>query len=175
MFGKLSHRKPQPPATAGGTDIGGAAKNMNIREKIAVDAIKTTFKVCSLSLMQVICFLLIYESAVEIYTRWYGPMNKVFGFGMQINWSAGLLMILAGFNSLAQLMSQKKIVRVVVCLATAFTWTVFWSNIAGVVPYRFLLISGGGFISFLVGALICLQPGEGSLKSMELIDPESVK
>lgn len=148
---------------------------MNIREKIAVNAIKTTFKVCSLSMMQVICFLLIYESAVEIYTRWYGPMNKVFLFGMQIDWSIGLLMILAGFNSLAQVMSGKTMVRIGVVLTTAFTWTVFWSNIAGVVPYRFLLISGGGFISFLVGALICLQPGEGSLKSMELIDLEGVK
>lgn len=122
-----------------------------------------------------VCFLLIYESAVEIYTSWYGPMNKVFGFGMHVDWSIGLLMILAGFNSLAQVMSGKAMVRTGVILTTAFTWTVFWSNIASVVPYRFLLISGGGFISFLVGALICLQPGAGSLKSMEPIDLEGVK
>lgn len=148
---------------------------MNIREKIAVDAIKTTFVVCSLSLMQVICFILIYESAFEIYTSRYGPMNKVFGFGMQINWSIGLLMVLAGVNSLAQILSEKGIVRVGVFLVTAFTWTVFWSNIAGVVPYRFLLISGGGFLSFLVGALICFRQERVPRKSMELIDLGGVK
>ena len=102
-------------------------------------------------------------------------MNKVFGFGMQINWSIGLLMILAGINSLAQLMSEKAVVRSGVFLATVFIWSGFWSNIADVVPYRFLLISGGGLISFLVGALICLHPGERSPKSMELIDLEGVK
>ncbi|MEQ1763700.1 MAG: hypothetical protein ABL984_11190 [Pyrinomonadaceae bacterium] len=148
---------------------------MHIRETIALDAIKTTFQVCSLSLMQVVCFILIYESAVEIYMRSYGEMNKVFGFGMQINWSIGLLMILAGFNSLAQLLVQRATMKVGIFLGTAFVWMIFWSNIADTVPYRFLLISGAGFISFSAGVLLCIRQEIAALKTMELIDLGGVK
>jgi len=148
---------------------------MSIKEKIAVNAIMTTFKICSLSLMQVVCFILIYEAAVEIYVRSYGEMNKVFGFGMQINWSIGLLMILAGFYSLAQLIFQRATAKVGVFLGTAFVWMFFWSNIADTVPYRFLLISGAGFISFSIGALICFRQDESATKTMELIELEGVK
>src|SRR5262245_60630651 len=104
-------------------------KSVSDRELI-IDA----FKVISVSMMQVIIFVTLYEAAVEIYVSNFGDMNKIFGFGMQINMAALLMSVLAGTNSVVQVYANNIMLRMTIPLVCGAVWIAFWGNIVDVVP-----------------------------------------
>ena len=111
-------------------------------------------KVTAVSAAQVLAFVVLYEASVEVYVSNYGRMNKVFGFGMQVNFGLYLLSILAGAHALAHFhldTLEHKLISTVLCTAL---WIGYWGNIADVVPNRFALLSILGMLSFFVGVLL---------------------
>jgi len=116
--------------------------------------ITKTFEVTLYSFFQVAVFIFLYEAIVEYYVVNYGPMNKLFGFEMQIDAGIYLLYILAGINSLAQILIKNSVSKIAVTISTALVWIYFWANIASVAPNRFALISVLGFLSLSIGILL---------------------
>ena len=111
-------------------------------------------KVTSVSAAQVLVFVFFYEAAVQVYVSNYAPMNKLFGFGMQVDVGLYLLSILAGLHSLAHFhltATEHKLISTILCTAV---WIAYWGNIADVVPNRFALLSILGMLSFFIGALL---------------------
>lgn len=113
-----------------------------------------SFKVTAVSSMQVLIFIVLYEAAVEIYISNVGPMNKIFGFGMQLDNGTYLLTILAGLNTLGQVFLEKLSLRFAAALLCAALWISYWGNIADDVPNRFILLSVLGMFSFFSGVLL---------------------
>lgn len=119
-----------------------------------------SFKITAISSFQVLVFVLIYEASVEIYVSNFGPMNKIFGFGMQMDYGTYLLSILAGINTLAQIFLKKLIFRFTAAVLCAAVWISYWGNVADEVPNRFLLLSALGMLSFFSGVLLSYRDGD---------------
>ena len=111
------------------------------------------FRVAGLTVIQVSVFVLFYEAIVETYGQYVSPMNKIFGFGMQVNYSIVLLTILAGLNAIAQVFANQIRIRFATAILAAAVWIFYWGNIAVSVPNRFLMLSGLGMMSLMVGVL----------------------
>ena len=118
------------------------------------DLIWISFRLLGISLIQVSIFILLYEAAIEIYTLNFGSMNKIFGFGMQINDGIYLLSILAAANTFTQIFAKKQRVKLITVTFSAALWVSYWGNIANEVPNRFLLLSILGIVSLLCGLLL---------------------
>jgi len=114
------------------------------------------FKIAGLSILQVSVFILFYEAIVEIYVRYVGPMNKVFGFGMQMDYGISLLTFLATMNAFVQIFSSHIPIRVAATFLLAAVWIFYWGNIADAVPNRYLMLSALGMTSLMFGALFAL-------------------
>lgn len=119
-----------------------------------IEMIKAGFTITAVSLIQVCLFVIAYDASVEFYMSRFGHMNRIFGFGMQIDNGMLLLCILAGLNSAANVISKNIYLRVAVSFICSVTWIFYWSNIADVVPNRFLLLTELGMASFLSGVLL---------------------
>lgn len=129
----------------------------------SLETIWIAFRVLGISLIQIMMFLLLYEAAVEFYVSRFGPMNKVFGFGMQMNYGMYLLCIITLVSTFAQLFAAELKAKLVAVSAAALLWIIYWGNIANVVPNRFLLISGLGIVSLSVGVLMTSRSGQAEL------------
>jgi hypothetical protein len=111
------------------------------------------FKIAGLTILQVSVFLVFYEAIVEMYVRYIGPMNKVFGFGMQMDYGIYLLTILATLNAIAQVFALQIRFRIAATALFTGVWILYWGNIADAVPNRFLMLSALGIMSLMVGVL----------------------
>lgn len=109
----------------------------------------SALKICAVSAAQLVVFVGCYEAVVDVYQSRYGEMNRVFGFGMQMNLSLYLLSILAGVNSLGHILLNRVPHKLIVTLVCTAVWVSFWGNILEFVPNRFALLSTLGMISFL--------------------------
>ena len=87
-------------------------------------------------------------------------MNKLFGFGMQMDNGTYLLSILAGINTLAQIFIEKLGIRLAATVICAAVWISYWGNIANEVPNRFMLLSVLGMLSFAAGVLLSFRADE---------------
>ncbi len=119
-----------------------------------------SFRVTAISAMQVLVFIVIYEASVEIYISKFGAMNKLFGFGMQMDNGTYLLSILAGINTLAQIFIEKLGIRLGATVICGAVWISYWGNIANEVPNRFMLLSVLGMVSFAAGVLLSFRADE---------------
>ena len=117
------------------------------------DVLVPFLKVAGLTVLQVSVFVLFYEAIVELYMRYVGPMNKIFGFGMQVDQGIALLTILSALNSVAQVFANRIHIRLAAATFSATAWIVYWGNIASAVPNRFLMLSVLGMMSLMVGVL----------------------
>src|SRR5262249_30217581 len=115
-----------------------------MKSESSIDLIKAGFTIAALSLAQVCVFVIAYEAVAEVYTVNFGPMNRVFGFRMQLNNGLILLCTLAGLNSTIQLLVRNQLVRLATRFVCCITWAAYWLNIGDVVPNRFLLLSSLG-------------------------------
>lgn len=125
--------------------------------EISGELIGPALRVTAVSATQVLVFVFLYEAAVEIYVSNVGPMNKIFGFGMQMNYGLYLLSILAGVHALAHMLLiriERKLISTVLCTAV---WIAYWGNVTDVVPNRFALLSILGMLSFLTGVLFSVR------------------
>lgn len=121
--------------------------------ELGEDLLTPAIRITAISAAQAIVFILMYEAAAEIYRREFGGADRIFGFGMQMNFSVYLLSILAGVNSLANVLFERLEHRLITAITCPAVWIVFWGNIAIVAPRRFGLISVLGMLSFLLGVL----------------------
>ena len=119
-----------------------------------------TFKMTAISSAQVMIFITLYEATVETYVSNLGPMNRLFGFDMQMDNGTYLLSILAGLNTLAQVFLEKLNLKFVAAILCAVVWISYWGNIADDVPNRFLLLSILGMLSFSSGVLLSFRGEE---------------
>ena len=117
------------------------------------DLIPEFLRVIPLAMVQVAVFVVLYEAGVEVYVSNVGPMNKVFGFGMQVNSGLYLLSILAFLNAVAQVFARRIGIRLLVAAAGATVWIFYWVNLTDVVPSRVVTLSALGMISFATGVL----------------------
>lgn len=117
------------------------------------DLIPEFLRVIPLAMVQVAVFVVLYEAAVELYVRYVGPMNKIFGFGMQVNLGMVLLSILASLNAIAQVFASRIQMRFLAAALSATVWIFYWGNIADVVPNRVVMLSTLGMVSFATGVL----------------------
>src|SRR5262245_2637780 len=117
------------------------------------DLIPEFLRVIPLAMVQVAVFVVLYEAAVEMYIRYFGPMNKIFGFGLQVNYGLYLLSILAFLNAVGQVFVSRIQIRFLVAVSAAVVWIFYWGNIAEVVPTRVVMLSALGMVSFATGVL----------------------
>jgi predicted acyltransferase len=108
-------------------------------------------------------FLLLYEAAVEFYVSRFGPMNRVFGFDMQLNRGMYLLCIISTVSTFAQLVVVELRIKLIAAAVAALLWLTYWGNIADVVPNRYALISVLGILSLAVGVLMTSRGGQTDL------------
>src|SRR6187551_3103237 len=88
------------------------------------------FKIAGLTILQVSVFLVFYEAIVEMYVRYVGPMNKVFGFGMQMDYGIYLLTILSTLNAITQIFAYQIRFRIGATALFACAWIFYWGNIS---------------------------------------------
>ena len=110
-------------------------------------------RVIPLAIVQVAVFVVLYEAGVEVYLRYVGPMNKIFGFGMQVNNGLYLLSILAFLNAAAQVFTTRIQIRFLAAASAAVVWIFYWGNLADVVPNRVVMLSALGMVSLATGVL----------------------
>ncbi len=119
--------------------------------------ITPAFKVTAVTAAQVLVFVILYEAMIEIYVSNVGSINKVFGFGMQMDYGLYLLSILAGLQAVVHILSEsfeQKMITTLVCVAI---WIAYWGNVAEVVPRRFVMLSLLGMFSFFIGILLAAR------------------
>ena len=121
-------------------------------------------KIAGLSILQVSVFLLLYEAIVEVYVRYVGPMKRVFGFSMQMDYGISLLTLLATLNAFIQVFAKQIRIRVAATFLLAAVWIFYWGNIADAVPNRYLMLSALGMTSLMFGALFALPDIEVRVK-----------
>lgn len=148
---------------------------MNNAIESQINAIGITLKIAVLSVFQSVIFIFVCEAAFELYTGYVAPMNEIYGFGVQMSWSTSLLAILCGINSIGQILTSGAWIKLSFLFATSLVWILYWTNIAGVVPNRFLLLSIAGLISFGLGAFVCERHFQFRDPILEQIDLEGVK
>lgn len=117
------------------------------------DLVPELLRVIPLSIVQVAVFVVLYEAAVELYVQYIGPMNKIFGFGTQVNHGLYLLSILACLNAIAQVFASRIRIRFLAAASAAIVWIFYWGNIADVVPNRVVMLSALGMVSLATGVL----------------------
>lgn len=140
-----------------------------------INAIGTTLSISALSIFQSVIFIFVCEAAFELYTGYVAPVNEIYGFESQMSWSTSLLAILCGVNSIGQILTRGAWVKLSFLFATSMVWILYWANISGVVPNRFLLLSMAGLLSFGLGAFVCERHFQFSAPILEQIDLEGVK
>ena len=127
------------------------------------DLVISALRISAVSAAQLVIFVVCYEAVVEVYRVKVGEMNKVFGFGMQMNYGLYLLSILAAVHGLAHVLLIRLPHRLIVTVICSAVWILYWGNISDVVPNRFSLLSALGVVSFLVAGVLHARSGKPDL------------
>lgn len=114
--------------------------------------------------VQILLAFVLYHSAFETYRQMFGSVRRDISYGLQLNHSLYLFGALALGNAAWMLGCRSRRSGLIGFGSCMLLWTAFWANAFASMPYRSLLVVGGGTLVLAMPLLVLLlrfrRPGQ---------------